>query len=69
MIVAICILAYFIVTLIIALIYVCCESGFAKDEWFAIIMFVLCPPVWIAICEIAHAIGRKRNKKGDKDKQ
>lgn len=35
MIIAICILAYFVVTLTTALICVCSASEFDKEEWFA----------------------------------
>lgn len=63
MIITICILAYFIVTLIIALIYVCYVNEFTIDEWLGIMMFVLCPPLWFVICKIAQAIRHKRNKK------
>lgn len=63
MIVAVCILAYFVVTLTAALIWACYASGFHKDEWFAITIFALCPPLWLVILKVGRAIIRRREKK------
>ena len=63
MIIAVCILAYFVVTLTAALIWACYDSGFHKDEWFAITMVVLCPPLWRVILKVGRAIIRRREKK------
>ena len=63
MIAAICVLAYFVVTLTAALVYLGFERSLAKDEWFAIAMFALCPPLWIAICLIVQAAQRRIRKR------
>lgn len=63
MIIAVCILAYFVVTLTAALIWACYASGFHKDEWFAITMFALCPPLWLVVLKVGRAIIRRREKK------
>lgn len=62
MIIAIGILTYFIITLAFTLFYVCYECEFLKDEWLAVIMLVLCPPIWVALCYIVRAIRKAKRK-------
>lgn len=66
MIIATCILSYFVITLAFTLVYVCCEYKLSKDEWLAVVMLVICPPVWIALCYIVRAIKKIKQKKKTK---
>lgn len=61
--IAVCILAYFVVTLAFTLIYVCYEFKISKEEWVAVIMLVLCPPIWILLCYIVRGIKKAITKK------
>ena len=63
MIIAVCILSYFVVTLAAALICVCSISEFDKEEWFATVMFVICPALWLAVYKIYRIIKQRREKK------
>lgn len=63
MIIATCILSYFVATLAFTLVYVCCEYKLSKDEWLAVIMLVICPLVWIALCYTVRAIKKIKQKK------